>query len=254
MPSEDPGAPAWMMTFGDCMSLLLTFFVMLISFTNFDEAELVEFMSTIKGGFEVAPDTSTLQEIETVFVQPDGRRDPVLLPVDELAHISPLSESMRKIFRDMIEERYGNKIFLTRTEEGLAIILDSTAVFRSASVDLQPGNRSMFRNIGQLLHDTDNEIRITAVVPEAAELDSVSKTPWNFAARRALVFKNMLQQESGMHSSRFGLGTQVTTGDEAMRPGAVRRGFNEYVQVLVVDKRHTRDLKAEEIVLGDDWL
>ena len=32
-----PGAPAWMVTFSDCMTLLLTFFVLLLCFSSFDE-------------------------------------------------------------------------------------------------------------------------------------------------------------------------------------------------------------------------
>jgi len=34
------GAPAWMLTFCDCMTLLLTFFVLLLSFSSFDPASL----------------------------------------------------------------------------------------------------------------------------------------------------------------------------------------------------------------------
>ncbi len=34
---EDPGAPEWMVTFSDCMTLLLTFFVLLLTFSSFDE-------------------------------------------------------------------------------------------------------------------------------------------------------------------------------------------------------------------------
>jgi len=36
-PDEAPGAPEWMVTFSDCMTLLLTFFVLLLSFSSFDE-------------------------------------------------------------------------------------------------------------------------------------------------------------------------------------------------------------------------
>ncbi len=36
--SDDaPGAPEWMVTFSDCMTLLLTFFVLLLSFSSFDK-------------------------------------------------------------------------------------------------------------------------------------------------------------------------------------------------------------------------
>jgi chemotaxis protein MotB len=36
-PDDAPGAPEWMVTFSDCMTLLLTFFVLLLSFSSFDE-------------------------------------------------------------------------------------------------------------------------------------------------------------------------------------------------------------------------
>jgi len=39
--AEEPGgAPEWMVTFSDCMTLLLTFFVLLLSFSSFDKETL----------------------------------------------------------------------------------------------------------------------------------------------------------------------------------------------------------------------
>ncbi len=37
---SSPGVPAWIVTFSDCMTLLLCFFVMLLSFSSFEEVEL----------------------------------------------------------------------------------------------------------------------------------------------------------------------------------------------------------------------
>ena len=39
----------WMMSFGDCMSLLVTFFVMLIAFTPREEANLIDTLNAMKG-------------------------------------------------------------------------------------------------------------------------------------------------------------------------------------------------------------
>lgn len=39
-PEESVGAPEWMVTFSDCMTLLLTFFVLLLSFSSFDSSSL----------------------------------------------------------------------------------------------------------------------------------------------------------------------------------------------------------------------
>ncbi len=44
---EQQGAPEWMVTFSDCMTLLLTFFVLLLSFSSFDS----ERIKRINGSF-----------------------------------------------------------------------------------------------------------------------------------------------------------------------------------------------------------
>ena len=52
-----PGTPAWMTTFSDCMTLLLTFFVLLLSFSSFDRAALAR----LKGAFSTRPKETILE-------------------------------------------------------------------------------------------------------------------------------------------------------------------------------------------------
>ncbi len=74
-PAEDspPGAPAWMLTFGDCMTLLLTFFVLLLSFSSFDEAALAR----LKGAFHERPK-------ETIHEKQEKRGDSFVPPADSV--------------------------------------------------------------------------------------------------------------------------------------------------------------------------
>ena len=44
---EAPGAPEWMVTFSDCMTLLLTFFVLLLSFSSFDDDKVFRHLKVI---------------------------------------------------------------------------------------------------------------------------------------------------------------------------------------------------------------
>jgi chemotaxis protein MotB len=46
---QAPGAPMWMATFGDLMSLLLTFFVLLLSFSTIQEADFNNAMGSLQG-------------------------------------------------------------------------------------------------------------------------------------------------------------------------------------------------------------
>ena len=50
-PKQDAeeGAPGWMLTFGDMISLILTFFVMLITMMTIDPKKYVEFLGVFAG-------------------------------------------------------------------------------------------------------------------------------------------------------------------------------------------------------------
>ena len=50
-PEQENGAPEWMVTFSDCMTLLLTFFVLLLSFSSFDEKGLLRLKQTFAKEF-----------------------------------------------------------------------------------------------------------------------------------------------------------------------------------------------------------
>ena len=45
-PEQQAGAPEWMVTFSDCMTLLLTFFVLLLSFSSFDDRDYFQKMNS----------------------------------------------------------------------------------------------------------------------------------------------------------------------------------------------------------------
>ena len=44
---EGGGAPEWMVTYSDCMTLLLTFFVLLLTFSSFDDKVYRQFEDTL---------------------------------------------------------------------------------------------------------------------------------------------------------------------------------------------------------------
>ena len=51
-PADEPaGAPEWMVTFSDCMTLLLTFFVLLLSFSSFDDQDLAIMKDSMNDAF-----------------------------------------------------------------------------------------------------------------------------------------------------------------------------------------------------------
>ena len=55
----EEGAPGWVVTFGDMMSLLLTFFILLLSFATLDRVQFDELSGVLQEGFGVISRTDT---------------------------------------------------------------------------------------------------------------------------------------------------------------------------------------------------
>ena len=49
----EPGAPGWVVTFGDMMSLLLTFFILLLSFAKLEKSKFKVFAISMQKAFGV---------------------------------------------------------------------------------------------------------------------------------------------------------------------------------------------------------
>jgi chemotaxis protein MotB len=84
---EAPGAPEWMVTFSDCMTLLLTFFVLLLSFSSFDEKTFRR-LKWIFG--EALPSVRPHSKMEQI------RDKDSFLPVEQIEHTEEFDDASEK--------------------------------------------------------------------------------------------------------------------------------------------------------------
>ncbi len=65
-PKIDPGAPRWVTTFGDLMSLLLCFFVLLLSFSEMDRQKYKQVAGSMEKAFGVQRKTKVLDQPKAI--------------------------------------------------------------------------------------------------------------------------------------------------------------------------------------------
>jgi len=92
-----PGAPAWMLTFCDCMTLLLTFFVLLLSFSSFDP----ETQKQLNGAMKFSSGVTITRNRERV----DDSLAPEVPPVQDLTDKG--SEKKRSDDRNIVKNPKG---------------------------------------------------------------------------------------------------------------------------------------------------
>lgn len=156
-PTKQPpeeGAPEWMMTFGDLMSQLLTFFILLISFSMFDEVKY----NTVKGALQYS------------FGIMKGWEQPV---VDKV-RFAPERESYPSEEQDFTAVAYRIKnqasqqgaagdIDTEVTDEGLVIRIkqqDVPLMFKSGNADIIADAEPLLTKIIAMVEGMPNPIEI----------------------------------------------------------------------------------------------
>lgn len=69
-PEKPKGVPAYMLTYGDMMTLLLCFFVLLISMSTMEVEKLQQAAASLKGAFSVLPFQDRLRPAPVVPMRP----------------------------------------------------------------------------------------------------------------------------------------------------------------------------------------
>ncbi|HOJ63115.1 MAG TPA: OmpA family protein [Spirochaetota bacterium] len=181
----EEGTPDWMLTYGDLNSLLLTFFVLIVSMAHFDVIEVQLILSPFQGGFGIMPGGQTLKP---------GR----LADMGSSLETLPSSErgrGMAKAYKEAISvfqaEIKSRKITLTLNERGIVITLSTDAYFKKASAELDIDSaRSVLEKIAALLTRTDfkdKNIRIEGHTDNSpTDPDGPWPTNWHLSVARSL--------------------------------------------------------------------
>ncbi|MBI1208337.1 MAG: OmpA family protein [Azospirillum sp.] len=91
------GAPGWMVTFADLMSLLLCFFVLLLSFSSMDQRRFFDAVGSMREAFGVTKEMllSGVIELQGIpFMKQTRRLIPLPIPVAMLAEIAGEGEAV----------------------------------------------------------------------------------------------------------------------------------------------------------------
>ena len=127
----EEGAPAWMATFADLMSLLLTFFVLLLSFSSMDSRKFMGMSGSIRYAFGVQKDVPGKQVGKT----------------DDMIQVSDSPRSGRQVFQALVktlERAAGDRglkdsgIEISVGKDGVRMRLPSDLLFAGGSSELNP--------------------------------------------------------------------------------------------------------------------
>lgn len=245
---EDPpqSAPDWIVTFSDMISLLVTFFVMLMSFSTMEENEAAVIVGAfgtntggiLEGSANSAPSAPPKERL--VATHPlRGAVRPHSRPPEELA------ENMDEMGQKAAEG--DAEIDFSAVADGLLIRFDESCAFAPGSATINAPLERALRELGEVLSHyshlivveghTDDHVAPTPSFPDESALSSARA----IAAAKLLLSGHDLTRDM-VQVTAFGSSRPLASNDTAKDRARNRR---VEVRVLALSKERSAALEAE---------
>jgi len=169
------GAPEWIVTYGDMMSLLLCFFILLAAMANFDDQDKMMM--------------SALESIRDALGTPGQRgwmTDEVLdfkSLLLQLQHPVP-PDKPKSVGQSDVKGVDGQFYRVARVREGVSVSIGGPIIFRRCSAELEPESRFLISRIAERVRGYRHKIQVTGHT-SAAPLPDDSPYPDKLALAHA---------------------------------------------------------------------
>jgi chemotaxis protein MotB len=220
------GAPEWMVTYGDMMTLLLCFFVMLLSMSVIKKDEQFnQVVQSIRQAFGYESSTHSMP----------GDMDPVNSMVQELqAIIIPPYESREG---DTTEEGIEGRVRkVTDIREGIEIVVGGRITFERFSAVLKPMAEERIARVSELIRGKNTKIIVRGhATREPLPEDSLYEDPLDLSYQRAKAVAEALEN-SGVRRERIAI--EAVGHREPLKGQAYteqRRAANRRVEIIVTE-------------------
>ena len=151
--------PGWLAAFGDLMSLLLCFFVLLLSMSTMDAKKVQEAVGSLAGALSVL-EGGTKTEISRERQQ---QATPMVQDDETSQRVKTLKKTINET-NEMLKTAGGPKISIEEAEDGFIIRLPSSLLFKKGSAKIENDDAILFlKRIALIIAQLPNTIMVNAI-------------------------------------------------------------------------------------------
>lgn len=203
-PAEEgkKGAPEWMTTYGDMVTLLLCFFVLLFAFSEIDVQKLDAFIQSFQGAVGVLESGRTIEPSEILS---EAELDELTLQeLQELEDFRRLQERMEEFLeeRDMAAD-----VLVTLETRGLVLRFQDNVLFDSGRSEIKPDSLEILQFVGIVIQEhefVEKFVRIEGHTDtDPLRAGARYETNWELSVARAANVVRYMIEELGVEPMRF---------------------------------------------------
>lgn len=228
--NEEMRTDAWIATFSDTMTLLLTFFVLLYSFSTVDAAKFQQIASSLQSVLTGETGKTIMDfNIKNGEVPLVGEPVPTATPSNDTEDIYEKVQSFIK------EKKLEATVVIKSDNRGVIIQLRENILFQSGKAEVIDKSKPVLDSINGLISTFPNDIVIEGHTDNVPISNYEYKNNWQLSSARALnVLEYFVSIKGQAHPNRF---KSVACGEYqpiAPNNNDVNRALNRRVNILIV--------------------
>jgi chemotaxis protein MotB len=247
------GAPAWVMTFADLMSLLMCFFVLLLSFSEMEATKFKQMAGTMRMAFGVqreieATDTPMGTSVITQEFSP-GKPEPTVLEdirqttteekpeldvfreAEESEAIEEKAEELREELKEAVDEGI---LEIETREETIIIRIKEKGSFPSGSDEMREDFIPVLMKITEHLVTTPGKIEVVGHTDNIPIRTFRFRSNWELSSARAVSVLHQLLRNRELDPERLEVKGQADTHPLAANDSAENRAQNRRVEIVII--------------------
>jgi chemotaxis protein MotB len=194
-PKPEPGIPPWMATFADMVTLLLCFFVLLLSFTNTDITNFKLLMGSIQEALGVQYEDSGA--LSTPFADSSFMERQSVRENREIVEVGAR-------LKDFIRARdLTSMARVSSDKSGVMLRFNSSSLFQRGSAALSPQAKQALEVVIAGLENKDFNLVISGHTDGEAPESDLYTSNWELSAARAAVCLRYILTHSDIPSTRM---------------------------------------------------
>lgn len=254
---DKPGIPAWMATFADLMSLLMCFFVLLLSFAEMDAIKFKQIASEMRTAFGVQrevqaidvpmgtspifdkfspgiPQPTPIDSIrqQTTDERPELRTFTSDARVDQIVD-KQMEQSIEQL-KAVLETQLSQGLMqLDRDRERIVIRIEEKGSFPSGSADMTAGLMTMLTSIAEVVAEMPGLLAIEGHTDDIPIRTARFRSNWDLSAARAASVANALLDKRLIDPGRLTVQGFADTRPRVENTSADGRALNRRVEIII---------------------
>lgn len=280
IPEDDkPGIPAWVMTFADLMSLLMCFFVLLLSFSEIDAHKFKQIAGELSAAFGVQRDIPALEipmgtsavfdkfspapaeptvvnEIKQTTTEQKPELDTLRGTIDGAAAAAAEQKKMQeqlKQLREVLEPALSDgRVNVTQEQHRIVIRVEEKGSFPSGTAKLTWEFESLLQEMAKVLARIPGTLTIEGHTDDVPIRTDRFYSNWDLSASRAASVANALLASGEVEPTRLAVKGLADTAARVSNDSAENRAKNRRVEIIIdlSDPQEEQAVQLRDLIDG----